>query len=86
MAEGSPDTSRSLCYFPDFSYKANTFIFYAKVIPRIYIKAGKGQQEAPGVALPLGSLPSLLLSLMGQLGEQRGPPRPQLCLSFLGAQ
>lgn len=76
MTEGSLDTSRSLCYFPDFSYKANTFIFYAKVIPRIYIKVGKGQlsRELPGCLSPPGSLPGLLLSLMGRLGEQRGHP------------
>lgn len=40
MTEVSLDTSRSLCYFPDFSYKANTFISYAKVIQRMYIKVG----------------------------------------------
>lgn len=43
MTKRSFDTSRLLCYFPDFSYKANTFIFYAKVTERIYIKAGEGQ-------------------------------------------
>lgn len=43
MTEVSLDRSRPLCYFPDFSYKANTFIFYAKVIQRIHIKVGEGQ-------------------------------------------
>lgn len=50
MTEVSLDRLRPLCYFPDFSYKANTFIFYAKVIQRIYIKVGEGQlsRELPG--------------------------------------
>lgn len=32
------------CCFAGFSYKANTFIFYAKVIQRIYIKVGRGSR------------------------------------------
>lgn len=57
MTEGFFDISRSLCYLPDFSYKANTFIFYAKVIQRIYIKAGEGwlSKELPVQLLPHGS-------------------------------
>ena len=56
---GSPETSRSFRYFPDFSYKANTFIFYAKVIQRIDIKAGEGQsRELPGRPSPPGATPA----------------------------
>lgn len=58
MTEGFFDISRSLCYLPDFSYKANTFIFYAKVIQRIYIKSGEGWlgKELPVQLLSSGPL------------------------------
>ncbi|XP_047633052.1 protein YIPF2 isoform X2 [Phacochoerus africanus] len=59
VTEGSPGTSRSFCYFTDFSYKANTFIFYAKVIQRIYIKAGRGiEQGASRAAIAPWALPA----------------------------
>lgn len=72
MTEGTLDISRPLCYFPDFSYKANTFIFYAKVIQRIYIKVGEGwlSKELPVQLLPHAPHLLGLSSVLGQRDRQ----------------
>ena len=78
VTEGTPGTSRSFCYFPDFSYKANTFIFYAKVIQRIYIKAGRGTEQGASRA-------AIAPWATCQDGwAAKGPPQPWLCLLSLG--
>lgn len=75
MTERSLDILRSLCYFPDFSYKANTFIFYAKVIQRIYIKAGEGWlNKALPVQLSPCGLPAGPFFPKGGAVEQRVTP------------
>lgn len=77
MTEGSLDTSRSLCYFPHFSYKANTFIFYAKVIQRIYIKAGEGwlSRERP-VQLSLHRPPARHSAFPNRTGRRANGATP----------
>ena len=76
MTERSLDILRSLCYFPDFSYKANTFIFYAKVIQRIYIKVGEGwlSKELSVQLLPHGLPAGPFFFPKGGAVEQRVTP------------
>ncbi|CAK6445504.1 unnamed protein product [Pipistrellus nathusii] len=88
MNEGFLDISRPLCYFPDFSYKANTFIFYAKVIQRIYRKVGGWLSwELPVQRLPQGPLLGPSSSPEGPAGRQRVtaaslcPPFPECPVS-----